>query len=145
MHTSAVLRDCVRRERAISWNERCTGPNALWNHCAHFGSVHTVIWDGYPLFVWKPKKWEDPNGVGARLLQSGKYNACCFKGHVAIGFNGLIHAHTLHVGVEHDQRMWDDGSVCFPMKPGPPFITGCECAATEYRFMLQLNIAVRCS
>ena len=111
----AVQTDCRCRERFINWDERKSGPNALWNHCAHFDSVHTVIWDGFPAGVWKPNNWEPTfDKFGGRDLKSGKYNSCVFKYHVAIGFHGLIHAVTgPAIGVDHDAKlyMWDTSTV----------------------------------
>jgi hypothetical protein len=104
----------------INWEERCTGPYAMWNHCAHFDSVHDIIWDGYPGAVWKPRKWDaTAEKFGARDLKSGKYNCCAFKFHVGIGFHGLLHAHTgPHFGVPHDHKMWERDAKLFRMKLG---------------------------
>jgi hypothetical protein len=127
----ACMRDATEfvfvRSRIINWEDRHTGPNALWNHCAHFDSIHTVIWDGYPSAVWKPSKWDaTADKFGARDLKSGKYNCCVFKFHVCIGFHGLIVAHTgPHFGVPHDHSMWIEDAKQFPMKPGKH--TTCSC------------------
>ena len=106
----------------INWDGRHTGISAMWNHCAGFPLRHTIIWDGYPLPVWKPTKWrQDANEdrIAAQLLKSGKYSICCFKGHVAIGFNGLIYAHEGPcLGVDHDSRLYSDSLDKYSLLPG---------------------------
>jgi hypothetical protein len=108
------------RSRYINWEDRITGPYALWNHCMHFDSIHTVIWDGLPSMVWKPSKWDSQaDKFGMKNLHSGKYNCCVLKFHVAVGFHGIPHAFTGPAfGVDHDQKMWERDSEKFPMKDG---------------------------
>lgn len=110
------------REHVINWDERHTGLSALWNHVAPFPLRHTVIWDGYPLPVWRPRKWEQEiaeDRIAARWLHSGKYGCTVFKGHVAIGFNGLIYAHVGPcLGVDHDSRLYSDSLHKYPLLPG---------------------------
>lgn len=76
---------------------------------------------GFPYVVWKPDKWraeEAANGLGARLLRSGKYNTCVFKAHVWIAFHGLILAlEGPCLGVDHDQKIIDDCNAKYPMRP----------------------------
>ena len=62
------------REAAIRWDDRfegglapnanigpscllCKGDTGLWNHVAHFDTLHATIWDGFPIACWKPTKW----------------------------------------------------------------------------------------
>ena len=88
----------------MNWDDRISGPIGLYNHCAHFDEQFTHIWDGFPLPVQKPTKWD----MDAELVYSGKYKACvykgehvvgehvvgdqcmCIAGHVAIAFSGVM-------------------------------------------------------
>jgi len=122
------------RPSLIRWEDRIEGPLALWNHIDWFPYTHTNIPDGYPMPNWKPKHWQRdvqqnriPGAVrqdafDRRLLHSGKYNTSAFKGHVTIGLNGLILAHTgPHLSVDHDMSLWTttrDGPDGIRMKPG---------------------------
>ena len=51
--------------------------------------MHTIIWDGYPAEAWKPSKWDAmADRFCGKELKSGKYNCCCYKFHVGIGYHG---------------------------------------------------------
>jgi len=103
------------RPKIIDWEDRIRGPTGLWNHCAHFDECFTVIWDGYPLPVWKPSNWLQDG----KYVYSGKYKACVYKGHVGIAFWGGIVACTgPHCGVDHDRRIWRETRHLFPMHRG---------------------------
>ena len=127
-----------RKDEIINWEERRTGKTGLWNHGAHFDCCFTIIWDGYPLPVFKPQKWIDDDRIMcARYLQSGKYNCACFKAHVGIGFTGVIHALTgPHLGIDHDKRIYDDTTANFPKVLGEWHLgdlayDGCHCVLTS--------------
>ena len=49
----------------------------------------------------------------------GKYKESCFRGHIAIGFHGLIIGHTgPHIGKRNDVRMWHEHEHKFLTYPG---------------------------
>ena len=78
----------------------------------------TNIVDGFPYVIWKPDNWQTEEGLGARLLHSGKYNTCVFKAHVWIAFHGLILAiEGPCLGIDHDQRIIDDCNTKYPLRP----------------------------
>lgn len=130
-YMQCVVIDCLYealhafRPHVINWDERHSSISGLWNHVAPFPRRHTIIWDGYPLPVWRPGKWlpdddvPDEVRIAARYLHSGKYGCCVFKGHVAIGLNGLIYAHVGPcLGVDHDSRLYTDHVQDYPLLPG---------------------------
>ena len=99
----------------MSWASRKFGDVGSWNHGAHFDDCFTVIWDGFPLPVQKPTKWDGD----AELVYSGKYKACVYKGHVGITFWGGIVACTgPHPGTWHDKKIWAMEQAMFPMEAG---------------------------
>ena len=103
----------------VNWADRVAGKWGLYNHSAHLDDCFTHIWDGYPVSVWAPREWNKEKGIGARWLNSGKYNCCVFKGHLAITFwGGIVGYSGLHLGVDHDFRILQDTEDKFPILPG---------------------------
>jgi hypothetical protein len=107
----------ARRDSIINWEDRLQGDFGAWNHCAHFDESFTHIWDGFPLPIQKPTKWDGD----AEFVYQGKYKACVYKGHIAIAFwGGIVACSGPEAGVDHDVRIWDDTRAQFPTtcRPG---------------------------
>ena len=105
--------------KIICWEDRCTGLLGLYNHVAHFDTVHTNIVDGFPYGCWKPTDWESEvakGGLGAELLLSGKYNSACYKGHLWMAFHGLPLGVELCLGVPHDMGIMGETGHRYPMR-----------------------------
>jgi hypothetical protein len=111
---------CIwKRPEIIRWEDRCEGYFGDWNHAGHFDDVFTYMCDGYPVYCWQPKNWKAPSGIGGADLLCTKYVTAAYKGHLYIGFHGLIVAHVGPCGgTECDVKIWKDAYHKYPMYPG---------------------------